>query len=84
MVTAAMKSKDWMKSYDKPRQYIRKQRNHFADNSSDRQSYGFSSSHVWMWELDQKRLSNEELMLLNCGVGTWESLELQGALISQS
>ena len=34
------------------------------------QSYGFSSSHVWMWELNpSRRLSTEELMLLNCGVG---------------
>ena len=45
------------------------------------QSYGFSSSHVWMWELDyKKKLSTEELMLLNCGVGedSKESLGLQG------
>ena len=44
------------------------------------QSYGFSSNHVWMWELDYKKnLSAEELMLLNCGVGEdfWESLGLQ-------
>ena len=31
---------------DKPRQHIKKQRHHFADK--DQQSYGFSSSHVWM------------------------------------
>ena len=38
-------------------------------------SYGFSCGHVWMWELD----CEEELMLLNCGVGedSWESLGLQ-------
>ena len=49
------------------------------------QSYGFSSSHVWMWELDHKRRqSAEELMLLNCGVGedSWESLGLQGDPVS--
>ena len=43
------------------------------------QSYGFSSSHVRMWELDYKEMSAKELMLLNCGVGedSWESLGLQ-------
>ena len=40
------------KSYDKPRQCIKKQRPHFADKSPYRQGYGFSSCHVWMWELD--------------------------------
>ena len=50
------------------------------------QGYGFSNSHVWMWELDYKENSTEELMLLNCGVGedSWESLGLQGDQISQS
>ena len=38
----------WKKSYDKPRQHIKKQRHHFADKGSFSQSYGFSSSHVWM------------------------------------
>ena len=42
----------WNKSYDKPRQCIKKQRHHFADKGSYSQSYGFSSSQVWMWELD--------------------------------
>ena len=42
----------WKKRYDKPRQHIKNQRHHFADKSPDSQSYGFSSSHVWMWELD--------------------------------
>ena len=41
----------WKKSYDQPRQHIKKQRHYFADKG---QSYGFSSSHVWMWELDYK------------------------------
>ena len=41
------------------------------------QRYGFYSSHVWMWELDQRRQNTKELMLLNCAVGedSWESLE---------
>ena len=43
----------WKKSYDKPRQHIKKQRT-FANKGPSSQSYGFSSSHVWMWELDYK------------------------------
>ena len=44
----------WEKSYDKPRWCIKKQRHHFANRGSHNQSYGFSSSHVWMWQLDHK------------------------------
>ena len=40
--------------YDKPRQLIKIQRHHFANKGPSSQSYGFSSSHVWMWELDYK------------------------------
>ena len=55
MVTAAMKLKDtWKKSYGQPWQHIKKQRHYFADKDLSSQSYGFSSSHVWMWELDYK------------------------------
>ena len=57
MVTAAMKLKDaapWKESYDKPRQHIKKQRHYFASKDPYNQSYDFSSSHVWMWELDHK------------------------------
>ena len=43
-----------MFSYDKPRSHINKQRHHFADKVHLGQSYGFSSSHVWMWDLDCK------------------------------
>jgi len=42
------------KSYDKPRQHIKNQRHYFIDKGPSSQSYGFSSSHVWMWELDHK------------------------------
>ena len=38
----------------KPRQRIKKPRHYFADKGPSSQSYGFSSSHVWMWELDRK------------------------------
>ena len=44
----------WKKSYDKPRQCIKKQRHHFANKDPSSQGYGFSSGHVWMWELDYK------------------------------
>ena len=44
----------WKKSYDEPRQCIKKWRHHSANKSLYSQSYGFSSSHVWMWELDHK------------------------------
>ena len=43
-----------LKNYSKPRQYIKKQRHHFANKGPSSQSYGFPSSHVWMWELDHK------------------------------
>ena len=44
----------WKKSNDQPRQSIKKQRHYFANKVLSRQSYGFSSGHVWMWELDYK------------------------------
>ena len=57
MVTAAMKLKDTCsleEIYDQPRQHIKKQRHYFADKGPSSQSYGFSSSHVWMWDLYYK------------------------------
>ena len=57
MVVAAMKLKGltpWKKSYDQPRQHIKTQRHYLVNRSLSSQSYGFSSSHVWMWELDYK------------------------------
>ena len=44
----------WKESYDKYRQHIRKQRHLLIDKCLYSQSYGFPSSHVWMWELDHK------------------------------
>ena len=44
----------WKKSYDQPKQHIKKQRHHFADKGPYSQNDGFSSSHVRMWELDHK------------------------------
>ena len=57
MLTAAMKLKDACsleESYDQPRQHIKKQRHYSANKGLSSQGYGFSSSHVWMWELDYK------------------------------
>ena len=44
----------WKKSCDQPRQHIKRQRHFFADKRLSSQSYSFSSSHVWMCELDYK------------------------------
>ena len=44
----------WKKSYDQPWQHIKRQRYYFANKGLSSQSYGFSSSHVWIWELDYK------------------------------
>ena len=41
-----------LESYDQPRQHIEKQRHYFANKGPCSQGYGFSSGHVWMWELD--------------------------------
>ena len=44
----------WKESSDKPRQHIKKQRYHFADKGLCSQSYGFSSGHIWMWDVGHK------------------------------
>ena len=44
----------WKKSHDQPRQNVKKQRHYFDDKALSSQGCGFSSSHVWMWELDYK------------------------------
>ena len=44
----------WKESYDQPRQCIKKQRHYFANKGPSSQAYGFSRSHVWVWELDIK------------------------------
>ena len=58
MVTAAMKLKDacsfGRKTMTNLDSILKKQKHHFADEGSYSQSYGFSSSHVWTWELDHK------------------------------
>ena len=56
VVIAATELKDtpWKESHDQPRQHIKKQRHYFANKGPSSQSYGFSSSHVWMCKLDYK------------------------------
>ena len=44
----------WKKSYDEPRQHIKKQKHYLSNKGLSSQSCGFSNSHVWMWELDYK------------------------------
>ena len=77
----------WKKTYDQPRQHIKKQRHYFANKSPSSQGYGFSSIHVWMLRVGLwRKLSTKELMLLNCGVGedSQKSLGLQGDPTSPS
>ena len=65
----------WKKSYDKPRQHIKKQRHYFADKGTSSQSYGFSSSHVWMWELNHKKAEHQRINAIEscCWKGLFES-----------
>ena len=45
----------WKKSYDQPRQHIKKPRHYFANKGPSSQSYGFSSSRIWMWSWTIKK-----------------------------
>ena len=45
----------WKESYNQPRQLFKKQRHYFVNKGPSSQSYGFSSSDVWIWELDYKK-----------------------------
>ena len=56
----------WKKSYDQPRQHIKKQRHYFADKGPSSQSYFFSSIHVWLWELDYKESWRIDALELWC------------------
>ena len=73
MLTAAMKLKEaapWKKSYDQPRQHIKKQRYYFADKGLSSQSYCFSSSHVWMSELDTPKATLQQQQQQQMGLDT--------------
>ena len=54
--TLHFKRPPWKESYDQPRQHIKKQRHYFVSKGPSSQDYGFSSGHVWMWELDYKEI----------------------------
>ena len=71
----------WKKSYDQSRQHIKKLRHYFANKGPSSQSYGLSSSHVCMWELDYKEnwaLKNWYFWIVVLEKTLRESLELQG------
>ena len=72
--------------YDQPRQHIKKQRHYFANKGLSSQGYGFSSSHVWMWELNYKESWAPKNWCFWTVVleKTWESLGLQGYPTSPS
>ena len=89
MVTVATRLKDICsleKSYDKPRQHIKKWRHYFVYKGQFSQSFGFSSSHIWMLELDHKEGWAPKKWCFWTVVleKTWESLGLQGDPTSPS
>ena len=55
VVTATKFLAPWKKNYDQPRWHIKKLRDYFADKGPSSQSCSFPSSHVWIWELDNKK-----------------------------
>ena len=64
MVTAVMKLKDaslWNKSYDQPRQHIKKQRHYFANRGPSSQISDFSSSHKWMKAGPKKKVEHQRI-----------------------
>ena len=89
MVTAAIKLKDVCsleESYDPPRQHIQKERHYFTNKCFPSQSYGFSSSHIWLWELDYKEswVPKNGRFWTVVLEKTLKSLVLQGDSTSQS
>ena len=57
-----------------PRQHIKKQRHYFADKGLSSQSYGFSSSHVWIWEMDYKESWRESWRIEAFELWCWRRL----------
>ena len=77
----------WKKSYDQPRQHIRKQRHYFADQGPSSQSYDFSNSQVWICKLDYKESwvpKNWCFWTVVLKKTLWESLGLRGDPTSPS
>ena len=58
----------WKKSYDQPRQHIKKQRHYFANKGPSSQSYGFSTSHVWIecWTIKKAERRRMDVFELWC------------------
>ena len=56
----------WKKSYDQPRQHIKKQRHYFTNKGLSSQSYGFSSSHVWIWTVKKAERRRIDVFELWC------------------
>ena len=75
----------WKESYDQPRQHFKKKNHYFVNKGPSSQDYGFSSSPVWMWELDIEK-AECRTDALNCVVGedSWESPGQQGDPTSPS
>ena len=78
----------WEKSYDKLRQCMKKQRHHFADKGLNSQSYGFSSSHVWVWELGHQeaecqRIDAFELWCWRCLRIPWTSRRSNQSILKE-
>ena len=74
------------KTFDQPRQHIKKQRHYFTNKGPSSQGYGFPSGHVWMWELNCKESWASENWCFWTVVleKTWESLGQQGDPTSPS
>ena len=51
----------WKESYDRPRQHIQKQRYYFANKGPSSEGDGFSTGHVWMWELDCEETERQRI-----------------------
>ena len=68
-----------------PLKFIKKQRHHITNKGPYIQTYNFSSSQVWMWDLDHKEAEHCRIDVSNCGAGedSWESLGHQGDQSSQ-
>ena len=76
----------WKKQYDQRRQHIKNHRHYFANKGPSSQSFSFSGSHVWMWELDHKESWAMQNWCFWTVVleKTWESLGQQGDPTSPS
>ena len=76
----------WKKSYNKTRHCVKKQRHYLIEKGPSSQSYCFSSSHVWKWELDYKEcwvLKNWcfwTVVLENTLESPWESKEIKAVI----